>query len=618
MPPTSTGRQRPPAPRRPLAAPLFLCSCLLRIDTSICFEWHANLVADLAATLPEGFDLTVYAEVPAARSLALSSTGSGIVYVSGYPFSGIQGLYSHDTAVYGAADADGDGAAEILYPVTEKMDCPNGIATLNGDLYVAQKDRILRYPQIEAGPPADRRLIRQPQVLLRAESTPGAKDGLPQYSWHAWRYLTADAATDTLYVAVGAPCNVPGDGEIKDCARPPFAAIAAVRATSRQTHQLRVVARGVRNTVGMTIKPGTRELWFSDNGRDDWGSGGGVATATQTQDNPPCELNVLDLGQAAAAPPAVGQAPDYGFPRCYGKDTPDPAGQRGTGQPFNPELSCDPYVPAAVELPAHAAPLGLRWYTNASSAAPYGFPAADWAGRLIVAEHGSWNRRHPSGYRVVSYEPGSPSAAAGGAAVLLDFRLDPPLRCNRNSDCPYNASCQTHSGVGAPFFCGGIGRPADVEVLADGSVLVTDELNSLVYSVAYNRPPPPCLPGEELELAGKAELRHTRHRQQEASSSASVGRRRCVKSSPPSPSAAGPISLAAAVVAVVAVAAVVVVAMARTPAGLTSWSRRLVATVSSGLLALSPNLGTAARTTTSAAATTEVELLPKQLFAVGA
>lgn len=199
----------------------------------------------------------------------------------------------------------------------------------------------------------------------------------------------------------------------------------------------------------MTVRPGTRELWFTDNGRDDWGGPGGVATAALTQDNPPCELNLLDLQPAGGGGAAA--APDYGFPRCYGYGTADPARQRGNGLPFNPNMSCGVVdVPAAAELPAHSAPLGLRWYTNASAAAPHGFPAEAWAERPLIALHGSWNRRHPSGYRVVSVDP-----RGGAERVLLDFRLEPPVSCNRNGDCPGNSSCQTHSGVGAPFFCGG-------------------------------------------------------------------------------------------------------------------------------------------------------------------
>ena len=90
-----------------------------------------------------------------------------------------------------------------------------------------------RLPQIEE-PAADRRRIRLPQVLLPPESAPGAGDGLPRYSWHAWRYLTADPVTNSLYIAVGAPCNVPGDGELEGCAASPFATVAAVRPTPPQ------------------------------------------------------------------------------------------------------------------------------------------------------------------------------------------------------------------------------------------------------------------------------------------------------------------------------------------------------------------------------------------------
>jgi glucose/arabinose dehydrogenase len=125
-----------------------------------------------------------------------------------------------------------------------------------------------------------------------------------------------------------------------------------------------VVARGVRNSVGFAWHPRTRQLWFTDNGRDMLGD-----------DVPACELNRLArMGQ------------HFGFPFCHAGDVPDPE--------FGGAGRCADAVPPALKLGAHVAPLGLRFYDGRQ------FPAS-MRGSLFIAEHGSWNRSEKSGYRVM-------------------------------------------------------------------------------------------------------------------------------------------------------------------------------------------------------------------------
>jgi glucose/arabinose dehydrogenase len=143
--------------------------------------------------------------------------------------------------------------------------------------------------------------------------------------------------------------------------------------------KLEVVARGVRNTVGFDWHPQTRQLWFTDNGRDMLGD-----------DVPACELNR-----------ATGPGQHFGFPYMHGANTPDPE--------FGKMAPPAPLVPPVVELGPHVAPLGMLFYTGNQ------FPAA-YRNAVLIAEHGSWNRSEKIGYRlakvvlddagaVVSHEP---------------------------------------------------------------------------------------------------------------------------------------------------------------------------------------------------------------------
>jgi glucose/arabinose dehydrogenase len=122
-----------------------------------------------------------------------------------------------------------------------------------------------------------------------------------------------------------------------------------------------VVARGVRNTVGFDWHPRTRQLWFTDNGRDWLGD-----------DAPPDELNRLDR-----------PGRHFGYPHCHGKALADPEYGR----------DCAQFTPPARELGAHVAALGMRFYTGTQ------FPAR-YRDAIFVAEHGSWNRSRKTGYRV--------------------------------------------------------------------------------------------------------------------------------------------------------------------------------------------------------------------------
>jgi glucose/arabinose dehydrogenase len=515
------------------------CSCVFTQELSDEEpDWITELIGHLR--VPSEFRIEAFAEIPSVRTLAVSP--SGTVYAThGRGSAGI---------VYACRDSDFDGVATSegeCWPVTGPNNEPNGIAFLEGNLYVALIDQVLMIRDVETDPTT----IKEPEQILGPESFEGAGDGLPTYTHHGWRYIAVDAVNRRLAVAVGAPCNVPGmgSGGINDCANQGgnYPLVATIAEFNVDGSGLQVVARGVRNSVGITYHPDTNEMWFTENGRDQWGSSGSVPTV-DTSEFPPDELNRLGSTpdwrkQLTDKRPL----PDYGFPACYGKQLVDDADD-AEGQPFNPEGDCGAasgYIGAVANLPSHSAALGVRFYNETN------FPVR-YYNRAFIAEHGSWNRWPPSGYTVSCVDVGDAATATATSRIdtpdsyeefLSGFRLVPDRPCSTSADCPGNSTCQlgapnfgptrlcgmsppsplrthllefslvhdprpeqshsTHgtwvtgapvvSGAGAvlaglPVGCGnagGRGRPVDVEVLRDGSMLVSDDMNSLVYRISF-------------------------------------------------------------------------------------------------------------------------------------
>jgi glucose/arabinose dehydrogenase len=182
---------------------------------------------------------------------------------------------------------------------------------------------------------------------------------------------------------------------------------------------LELFASGVRNTVGFDWHPETRELWFTDNGRDWMGD-----------DLPPDELNR-----------APRKGLHFGFPYRHGKNIPDPDfGSKGTGLPF---------TPPEMELGPHVASLGMRFYTGRM------FPER-YRNRIFIAEHGSWNRSSPLGYRITMV------ALSGNRAESYEIFADGWLKNSR-----------------------AWGRPVDIQVMPDGAMLVSDDKAGAIYRIFY-------------------------------------------------------------------------------------------------------------------------------------
>jgi len=335
--------------------------------------------------LPSGFHIQVFADnIPDARSMALAPGGTVFV---GTRRAG---------KVYAVRDTDGDFKADEILTIAFDLNSPNGVAVHNGDLYVAEIHRIIKFPDIE------RNLGRiSSPVVVRAD--------FPKDRSHGWKFI-AFGPDGMLYVPVGAPCNI---------CRSHDARYAALHRMRPDGTALEIFAEGIRNTVGFDWHPGTGELWLTDNGRDRMGD-----------DIPPDELNR-----------APRKGLHFGYPFQHGKDIPDP--EYGVTTPPRP------LTPPVQELGPHVAALGMRFYTGEQ------FPA-EYRGQILIAEHGSWNRTEPIGYRITR--------------VLLDG--------NRSVGYDVFASGWLHKGSAW-------GRPVDLLLLTDGSILVSDDHGGRIYRIHY-------------------------------------------------------------------------------------------------------------------------------------
>jgi glucose/arabinose dehydrogenase len=299
--------------------------------------------------------------------------------------------------VYAVLDRNRDNKADDVIVLAEGLNMPNGVAFRNGSLYVAEISRVIRYDDIEA------RLENPPEPVV-------VNGDFPSDITHGWKYIKF-GPDRKLYVPVGMPCNV---------CNPEDERYGTIMRMEPDGSQLEIFARGIRNTVGFDWDPETGVLWFTDNGRDWLGD-----------NSPPDELN-------KAPEPGM----NFGFPYCHAGDIPDPE--------FGKLRNCSEFTPPELKLGPHVAPLGMTFYTGTM------FPE-EYRNQIFIAEHGSWNRKIPIGYRVtlvrlengtpVSYEPFADGWLQGLAAW---------------------------------------GRPVDVLVMPDGALLVSDDKNNAIYRISYS------------------------------------------------------------------------------------------------------------------------------------
>jgi glucose/arabinose dehydrogenase len=340
--------------------------------------------------LPQGFKAEIWAHgLPGGRQMARGDKGK--IYVG-----------TRDAGkVYELTDT---GTERKVRVVVEGLKQPAGVAFKDGTLYVAAIDKVLRFDGIEDRPDV------QPVDITEKFQYPDLTK-----THHQWKFL-AFGPDQKLYIPFGAPCNI--------CEFPD--GFAQIRRYNPDGSGMEVVARGIRNTLGFDWHPKTKELWFTENGRDWMGDEG-----------PEDELNrVTKVGE------------HFGFPYCHANGIPDP-------QVKKPDPCKGTTKPVAL-LGPHAAALGMIFYTGTM------FPAA-YQGTLLLARKGSWNRTKLFGYDVAMVKADPDGKNARVTPFMTGF-LDP--RDNK-------------------FW----GRPAYLLQMPDGALLVADEYNGAIYRVTYRSTP---------------------------------------------------------------------------------------------------------------------------------
>ncbi len=352
--------------------------------------------------LPPGFKIDLYALVPDARHMAVGPN-AGVVFVG-----------TRKNNVYAVTDRDKDRVADEVkqFAPSIAFKIPNGVCfSRDGILYVVEQNRVLQFPAAEffyEGPD-----VAAFQVLKQGDLIPTSEE-----SFNHTARVCRIGPDNKLYVSLGQPFNVPAKDKMDLYKR---AGIGGIIRMDQDGKNKEVYATGIRNSVGIEFNPKDRTLWFTDNQVDGMGD-----------DQPPGELNRAT---------ATGQ--DFGFPYYGGgavrtmeyKDDPAPSGT----------------VPPQVETIAHAADLGLTFYTGTA------FPER-YRGGIFVAQHGSWNRTKPVGARIM-FMPVKEDGSAGEPDIFA-------------------AGWLTENGEY-------LGRPVDVAMLLDGSLLVSDDTAGAIYRISY-------------------------------------------------------------------------------------------------------------------------------------
>jgi glucose/arabinose dehydrogenase len=365
--------------------------------------------------LPPGFKIELYAVVPDARHMAVAPS-TNMLFVG-----------TRKTTVWAVTDRNSDGVADEVksFAPSLKFTNPNGVCwTKDGFLIVVEHNRVLNFPAAEffyEGP--DVAVI---EVLGQGKLIPPEEESFN----HGAR--TCRISDDgKLYITLGQPFNVQPKEKVALYEQLGIGGMISVNPFDGSGRA--VVAKGVRNSVGMDINPKDKTVWFTDNQTDGMGD-----------DTPPGELNRI------TRPGGGGE--HFGYPYIHGNNVviagtaaaPDLKGMNPPAQWTKPQ----------VEFAAHQAQLGMTFYNGKM------FPAK-YQGGIFVAAHGSWNRTKPSG-ALIDFVSLKGDGTADKHEVFAQGWLD-------------------ENGVYR-------GRPVDVAVMKDGSLLISDDFAGAIYRVTYSAP----------------------------------------------------------------------------------------------------------------------------------
>jgi glucose/arabinose dehydrogenase len=356
--------------------------------------------------LPPGFRIDLYAIVPDARHMAVAPS-TNMLFVG-----------TRKNTVWAVTNRNsGDAATEVKpFAPSAKFHVPNGVCwTRDGFLIVVEHNRVLNFPAAE--------FFYEGGDVAVIETVPQGKLIPPEEESYNHHARTCRVGPDgMLYITLGQPYNVPPRSKLALFNKVGIGGI--VRLNPFDGSKREVYATGIRNSVGLEFNPKDKTLWFTDNQTDGMGD-----------DIPAGEINrATQAGQF------------FGYPWKQGKTRITEEGY--DKDPLPPNIT-DPQV----TMDAHAADLGLAFYTGKA------FPAK-YQGGLFSAQHGSWNRTTPIGARIM-YTSLKSDGTADKTEVFAEGWLDSETGLYR-------------------------GRPVDVAMLKDGSMLISDDFAGALYRVTYS------------------------------------------------------------------------------------------------------------------------------------
>ncbi|MBL8330844.1 MAG: PQQ-dependent sugar dehydrogenase [Rubrivivax sp.] len=365
--------------------------------------------------MPPGFKIELYAIVPDARHMAVAPS-TNMLFVG-----------TRKTTVWAVTDRNSDGVADEVksFAPSLKFTNPNGVCwTRDGFLIVAEHNRVLNFPAAEF-------FYEGPDVAVITVVDQGKLIPPEEESFNHGARTCRVSDDGKLYITLGQPFNVQPKDKVALYEQLGIGGMISLNPFDGSGRA--VVARGVRNSVGMDINPRDKTVWFTDNQTDGMGD-----------ETPPGELNRITR--------PAGGGEHFGYPYIHGNNVqiagsaaaPDLKGMNPPAQWTRPQ----------VEFPAHQAQLGMTFYNGSM------FPER-YRGGVFVAAHGSWNRTKPTG-ALINFVPLKADGTAGANEVFAEGWLD--------ANGLYR------------------GRPVDVAVMKDGSMLISDDFAGAIYRVTYAAP----------------------------------------------------------------------------------------------------------------------------------
>lgn len=356
--------------------------------------------------MPAGFKIELFAIVPDARQMAVSRNKAA-VWVG-----------TRKSTVWSVTDRDMDNVADTVeeFSPSVKFDVPAGACySPDGFLFIAERNRVMMFPAaeyfMEGSDTVAVPIVKQGDLIPSDEE-----------SYNHTARACVIGPDNRIYITLGQPFNVTPPEKL-DLYRQ--VGIGGIVSFTRDGKDRRVEATGIRNSSGLDFNPKDKSLWFTDNQVDGMGD-----------ETPPGELNRI---------PKRGMW--FGHPHYGGGEV---RTDEYKGKPIPKELAST-YVKPQVEMVAHAADLGMMFYTGRM------FPAK-YKNAIFSAQHGSWNAVKPRGARVM--------------VTFLD------AKGNATKTEPFAEGWMNEDGVY-------LGRPVDVRQYVDGSILVSDDKAGAIYRISY-------------------------------------------------------------------------------------------------------------------------------------